>query len=112
MKHILLSKSIMNVEKVKTYYNFSVKSGNVVFGTDNIIVCKKAYIILLSDELSENSLKKIKKFSTDNKVTIVNVSQETLNIITDRPTCKVLAITERNLAKSIKTQLNREDINE
>ena len=46
-------------QKIKTYVNLAIKSGQVARGTDNILKLKHAELIIISPELSNNAKNKI-----------------------------------------------------
>ena len=51
------------LSKMKTYIGFATKSNSIKFGTDNILKAKHSKIILVSDEIADNSYQKVTVFA-------------------------------------------------
>ncbi|MBQ3571640.1 MAG: hypothetical protein IJA15_02310 [Clostridia bacterium] len=86
--------------KVETFLGFAIKSRALSMGTNTIATVKKAFLIIVCDSASEGT-KKIalsyaKKFSCP-----LMVSKKLLEDITLKENCKVVAVTDKNLAKAI-----------
>ena len=79
-------------DKIKTYINFAIKSGDCAIGTDKILKLKRAEIIIVSPELSDNALNKIKNKNISKVITISGVLPEGVLAI---------AILNENLANAI-----------
>lgn len=89
--------------KISAYIGFSVKKGSVVFGLDTVETYKKkVHLILCSDKLAENSLKRAVVEGQKRNCTVATVDglEETL-----KRNCKVLAICDKQLAEAIKENL-------
>ena len=89
--------------KISAYIGFSVRKGAVVFGLDTIeMYRKKVHLILCSDTLAENSLKKACAEGEKRNCTVATLAglEETL-----KRNCKVLAICDKQLAEAIKENL-------
>ena len=55
--------------RIKTFIGFSVKSGKIIYGVDNITSSRKRiYIILFDGELSDRSKKVLEKFVQGKKI--------------------------------------------
>ena len=92
----------MDINKIKTYIGFSIRSGQVVYGLDNIMVCKKKIkLVVVSNSISENSLDKVKNVCEKKNLDMLLLS-DSLENITKRNNCKVLGILNDELAKAIK----------
>lgn len=86
------------INKVKTYLGFSIKSGSIIFGYDNIVKkINKAKLILLCSSANEKIEFNIKKL---NKPTF-KLKSVTLTELLDRDNVKVVAIANESLAKAI-----------
>ncbi|MFA6866698.1 MAG: hypothetical protein WCR54_04190 [Clostridia bacterium] len=89
----------MNNTKIKSYVGFAIKSGKILYGVDMIILSrKKPYIVLIDDNISENSLSKLQNKLSQYKIEVENVNMEE---IFPNKNCKALGIMDRNLAKAI-----------
>lgn len=54
------------INKLKTLIGFAIKSNKLKYGIDNI--SKKAHLVLVSEELSESSLDKLKNICEKNNI--------------------------------------------
>ena len=92
----------MDINKIKTYIGFSIRSGQVLYGLDNIMVYKKKIpLVVVSNTISDNSLDKIKNVCEKKNLVMLQLS-DSLENITKRNNCKVLGILNEELAKAIK----------
>lgn len=92
-------------EKIKSYIGFAIKSRNIIFGTDSIVASRKVKLILVSDSLSESSLKELNQFAEKKKILIEKLANEEFFELTCKQQVKAIAITDENLASAIKTNL-------
>ena len=61
-------------EKVFTYLGFCIKSGNILFGYESVLAAKKrTYLILLGEDLSENSRKKVLRFGEEKNIQTITI---------------------------------------
>ena len=94
----------MDNKKIKAYVGFAKKSRKIVYGTDDIIKTKNCKIILISDELSDGSVKKIENFIKNNNINILEFDSKSYLEIIDNISIKAVAITDENLAIAIKKE--------
>ncbi len=87
-----------DLAKTKSYIGFAIKSGRIVYGVDNILQKRKAYVALLDAALAENSRKKVIEY-LDNKHIPYFVAD--LTIYMHKQNCKAVAITDEHLADAI-----------
>ena len=95
----------MNINKIKTYINFAIRSRHIIFGYDNIIVYKKKQsLILISSTSSDKISEKLISFANENniKYIIPNIAVEEL---VGRDNCKMLSIVDDSLATAIIKEL-------
>ncbi|HEY8389811.1 MAG TPA: hypothetical protein VIL26_02485 [Clostridia bacterium] len=91
----------MNINKVETYIRFAIKGRKIIYGLDNIKVQpNKIKIIIADNSLSEKSLRETKFISEKNKIPLI-LSEADLNQILNTNNCKVIGISDINLAKAI-----------
>lgn len=90
--------------KLSTFIGFAVKSRNIVFGVDDILSSKKAKLILVSSNLSENSRKKLSEYAENKHISMVMVEEDIFETIFKDKNIKAIAITDENLANAIKNQ--------
>lgn len=48
------------MDKINSYVGFAIKSKTIVYGADNILKSKNINLILASEELSQNTMNKLK----------------------------------------------------
>jgi len=84
-----------------TYLGFAVKSGNVIYGVDNIISkANKVVIAVYDDRLSDNSLNKLNNTTLRNDIALYK-SDINLDDLLNKTNCKAIGITSKDLAKAI-----------
>lgn len=96
---------VNNIGKVKTYIGFAVKSRKIKFGVDDILKLKKADLILVSDNLAESGLKKLKTFALNKSIKLYTLPGSLFNEFIDNTSIKAMAILDYNLADAIKKNL-------
>jgi ribosomal protein L7Ae-like RNA K-turn-binding protein len=96
----------MKNSKAESYFGFAVKSRSVLFGVDNIVTGKKVYLILLCDQISQNSSKKVIKYATEKNVKIITLNKEDMFNITKRETCLAAGVTNESLSGAIENALS------
>ena len=94
-----------NLAKVKTYFGFAIKSRQIKFGVDDILKLKTANLILVSDNLTESGLNKIKSFASKKSIKCLILSADNFNALTQNTSIKAAAILDNNLADAIKKNL-------
>ena len=66
-------------DKLETYLGFAIRSGNIVYGVDNIEAkISKIYLIIYDRRLSENGVNKLKNVSKKNQVDTL-ISEATID---------------------------------
>ncbi len=88
-------------DKLITYLGFATKSGNVIYGVDNIIAKSSKVIVAIFDEkLSNNSKNKLTNCALRNDVKLYK-SNINLDDLLNKTNCKAIGITSKDLAKAI-----------
>ena len=92
----------MDINKIKSYIGFAIKSGQIVYGIDNIEVYrKKIHLIIVSNTISDNTISKLQNIASKRNYDVIRL-ESNLEDITKRKNCKIIAITNFELAKAIK----------
>lgn len=91
--------------KVETMIMFAQKSGEILYGYDKIKVAKKVEIVLADKTMSEKSLKEIKFLCQKNNIKLI-LCEEALEQKVNKKNCKLIGITNRNLADGILNNLS------
>ena len=87
--------------KISTYLGFCIRAGKITFGIDRVETQKRAYLLLADGELSDNSMKIMKKARERLKCELLQTENGFLGTLLHRPAVKAVAITEEQLAKAI-----------
>ena len=89
------------MNKIDAYIGFCIKKGCAVLGVDGIEVCRrKMHLILFSNDLADNSLKKLSKFASQRNCPMQEYDLAFLN-----RSCKAIALCDANLAKAVMSAL-------
>ena len=92
----------MEKSKLETYLGFCIRSGQMVFGIDNIEAKRKGVKLLISDgELGKNSFKEILKAQEKFACPLLMTENGVLSEYVHRPAVKAVAILDNNLASAI-----------
>ncbi|MCL2796550.1 MAG: hypothetical protein FWD58_00630 [Firmicutes bacterium] len=87
--------------KLTTFLGFAIKSGKIIFGTDNILflrACK--YLILYDASLADNAQKKLERYAQECSIPML-LSAKPLCELVHRGGVKAVAITDVNIASAI-----------
>ena len=88
-------------DKLISYVGFAKKSRNVYFGADKVLETTKKGVIIVSRELSDNTLNKLNNHIVKTKSTIYQISNELMMYITMSDRIKVFQIIDKNLEKAV-----------
>lgn len=94
--------------KIGSYIGYAIKSGNIVFGVENIVSCRKVKVILADKTLSENSYDKVRFFANKMNIKIFRIVVE--DYYKGR-NCKAMGITESNLSAAIIKEMEESEKN-
>ena len=96
----------MNINKVKTYLGFAIKSNKILFGYDNIITYKKNQkLILVSSSVNEKVSTKINSFAERKNISIINLTDITVEELIGRENSKIISVLDENLSDAIIKEL-------
>ena len=95
----------MQRSKVLTYLGFAKKSGNLRSGVNAIGTLKRANLLILCHTASQNTEKDAKKLCVKLGCPMLK-SMLSVEEITGKENCKLLAITDENLAKAMLDNLD------
>ncbi len=86
------------------YLSLAIRAGAVVYGIDDINRSReKIYLILLSERLATQNLKeKVNNFIAKKDTILIKLDDD-LNKLLNTNNCKVIGLTNENLANQIKT---------
>ena len=99
----------MEKSKIETYLGFCIRSGKIVFGTDNIEKQKRGVCLIITDKgLGASSFRSILKAKEKFACPLVIANEGVLGETLHRPAVKGVAITDKNLASAILTSVQSE----
>lgn len=88
--------------KAETFIGFSIRSGKILFGLEQIERSKKIpKLIVVCSTLGENSQKKVLTYSEKKKVNVLKLSQRKLEDIVHKDNCKIIGLTDAHLAQAV-----------
>ena len=92
-------------DKVVTLVGFAIRAGKIIFGMDSILRNhKKKGLIIVCKSLSEGSRERLVKQVGNTKVVLSRVTP--VSELTHREGCKVIAITDKQMAQAILDNMN------
>lgn len=95
----------MQKDKVESILGFAIKAGKVLFGADSIErYHKKKHLILMCNTVSENTREKLLR--TNPGVPAIISRTAKVEDLTHRVNCKVVAVTDKQMAQAIITNKN------
>lgn len=91
----------MELEKIKTYLGFAIKSGKIIFGSDNLFASsRKPSLVLICSSQNDKVSNKVIDFCNSNKIQVIKLKNVLLFDLLNR-NCKVLGIVDSNLSMAI-----------
>lgn len=96
----------MNIEKIKAYLGFAIKSGEILFGYDKLVISKKIpIVVVVCSTQNEKVTAKIHRYCVNNDIKYFKLKDLILSELIGRDNCKVVGILNRNLASAIENEL-------
>ncbi len=89
------------------YLGLAIRAGAVVYGIDKILQNKNIYLVLIDYTATENLQAKVLNFVKKNNIPKIDLDNKIDEIIKSN-NCKVIGITNENLAKQIKSIIFKE----
>ena len=89
--------------KVAAYIGFSIKAGKLIYGYENVIASKKSRLILCDASISENSMKKVRRFAEEVGIKVM-VIDNLAEYFGGKP-IKCIGLVEENLASATEKEL-------
>lgn len=87
-----------SINKLSTYFGFSIKSNAILFGIDNIVKSRKPVeLIVLCSSANEKTIRTVQNKGN----TVIQLKNILLSDLVKRDNVKVVAIKNSNLAKAI-----------
>ena len=90
----------MNINKIKTYVGFAIKSRAIIYGLDQIKE-KKVKVVFFVDSMSDSSKLGCVKAAEKSECKHYQITGEEMLMLVDNPKIKAFAILNEDLAKAI-----------
>ena len=98
--------------KIESYLGFAKKSGNIVEGSyscEASIKKKKIQLIILAEDLGNNSKEKMEELCGKNDIEILIYStKESIGKLLGKKETGIIGIKDTNFAKMIRTEIEKE----
>ena len=96
-----------NIEKVKTYVGFAVRSNKIFYGADAVLaIIHKVKVVLCQKEINRTSFSNLEKACLKEKVPMIITQEGEISQWTHKERCLCIGITEPNLASALINQYN------
>ncbi|MEG1711139.1 MAG: hypothetical protein RR054_02840 [Clostridia bacterium] len=90
-------------KRLVTYIGFAIKKGSVTYGADKLTEKGSrthADVVLMGFDAGKNTVKMTVKHCLEKKIPLYVTNEQPLSVYCNRQ-CKVIAITDRNLASAV-----------
>ena len=67
---------MVNIQKIKAYVGFALKSRQIIIGSDDILSSKRAKIIIVSENLGNSTYEKLINHSQKLNIDIIKLTDE------------------------------------
>ncbi len=85
---------------------FAVKAGKVIYGSDSLEDSRKTYyVICMCGSASDNAKKRISRLSEKKHIPVI-VSEKELQYAVGRLNCKVIGVTDKQMAQAMLNNLS------
>jgi len=90
-----------NISRLASYVGFAKKARNIHFGSDKVLASAKKAAIIVSRDISDNTLNKLNNHAMKKNVSVVLVDSSIMTEIKQSDKIKVFQILDENLEKAI-----------
>ena len=87
--------------KIETFIGFSIRAGKYRLGVNAVATLKSAELLIMCHTASENTVKDVLKLSKKLKAEVIVYNSGLLEDLTKKEHCKLMAVTDKSLAKAI-----------
>ena len=93
-------------DKITSLLGFAVKAGKLIYGSDNIELCRrKIYLIIGCHTLSENGIKRLQRLAAARRTPMLKCLSG-LSTTVGKINCKAVALTDRQMAAAMVNNLS------
>lgn len=97
----------MEKNKVDSFIGFAIKARDIVFGLYSIEnYKKKIHLLIMCESAKKNTIKSALNFKEKFEVPLITTKDILLDDVVFKKDCKLIAITNKNLADAIMNNLN------
>ena len=90
-----------NKTKAETFIGFAMRTGNFRIGANAVMTLKRAYLMLVCKDASDNTKKQAEKIARKFGCPLIEHKDKTLEEITHRDNARVMAIADKQLSAAI-----------
>ena len=98
--------NLANINKLKSYLGFALKSKSIIFGIDNIVKAKQIKLVLISNKITETGKNKVLNLCEKKNLKYTIIDGMLFDEIIQNSGIKIVAITDKNLSDAIIKELN------
>ncbi len=98
--------------KAETFVGFVVRAGKYRVGLNSVASLKSAFLIIACHTASENSIKEAKSLAKKLHCPLLITKDKTLSELIYRENAKIMAVTDRGLAKAVRENCLEDFISE
>lgn len=98
--------NLANINKLKSYLGFALKSKSIIFGIDNIVKAKQIKLVLISNKITETGKNKVLNLCKKKNLKYTIIDGMLFDEIIQNSGIKIVAITDKNLSDAIIKELN------
>ena len=91
----------MGRSKIETFIGFSIRAGKYRLGVNAVATLKSAELLIMCHTASENTIKDVLKLSKKLQAEVIVYNSGALEDLTGKEHCKLMAVTDKSLAKAI-----------
>ena len=96
-----------NIEKVKTYVGFAVRSRKILYGADAVTAkIRTVKLVLCQKEINRTAFSRLQNACRENCVAMIITEKDEISQWTHKDRCLCIGITEANLASALINQYN------
>lgn len=95
----------MKKDKIETLLGFALRAGKIKFGADSTDAGKRAYVTVVCGTLSPGTLDKVLKNCGEKAVPVLQTDKPLQDIV-HRNNCKVVSVTDRQMAEAVLNEIS------
>lgn len=97
----------LQIEKIRSYVGFAIKSRHICYGTDEILKLKNDALVLISSGLGEGSKNKIKNHIQNKHIEYFEIEENEFKEIVGNKNILAFAIKDKHLSEAISENIQK-----